>query len=55
MFGGNPEFARREVEVCSEESLTLLRVSFDKPFDKPFDKLRDRSATVTLLRPSKEK
>ena len=25
MFGGNPEFARREVEVCSEESPTLLR------------------------------
>ncbi len=25
MFGGNPEFARREVEVSSDESQTLLR------------------------------
>ena len=24
MLGGNPEFARRKVEVSSEESLTLL-------------------------------
>ena len=28
MFGGNPEFARREVEVSSDESQTLLRGNY---------------------------
>ena len=42
MLGGNPEFARRKVEVSSDESLTLLGVSFDKLRNRHFGRLRDR-------------
>jgi len=39
---GKPEFAPRKVEVCSEESPTLLRIPFGEPFLRPFGRLRDR-------------
>jgi hypothetical protein len=41
-LGGKPEFAPRKVEVSSEESWSLLGVSFERLFLRPFGKLRDR-------------